>query len=88
MPNMQKIIILGTICIIGILAVQAYDINNTLKQTQIQLSHMKEDVAALEQNIKNLEHQKTLVGTNEYIEDIAREKLGLIKEGDIIFKER
>lgn len=88
MPNMQKIIILGTICIIGILAVQAYDITNTLKQTQIQLSHMKEDVAALEQNIKNLEHQKTLVGTNEYIEDIAREKLGLIKEGDIIFKER
>lgn len=88
MTNLQKIIILSTVFSISLLSVRAFDINKTLKQTEIQLSHMSEDVALLKEKIKDLEHQKTLVGTDEYIEKVAREKLGLIKEGDIIFKER
>ncbi|ONI48308.1 hypothetical protein AN643_02150 [Candidatus Epulonipiscioides saccharophilum] len=88
MTNLQKIIILFTVFSISLLSVRAFDINKTLTQTEIQLSHMSEDVAVLKQKIQDLEYQKTLVGTDEYIEKIAREKLGLIKEGDIIFKER
>ncbi len=88
MTNLQKIIILSTVFSISLLSVRAFDINKTLKQTEIQLSHMSEDVGLLKEKIKDLEHQKTLVGTDEYIEKVAREKLGLIKEGDIIFKER
>lgn len=88
MTNLQKIIILSTVFSISLLSVRAFDINKTLKQTEIQLSHMSEDVALLKEKIKDLEDQKTLVGTDEYIEKVAREKLGLIKEGDIIFKER
>ncbi|OON94718.1 MAG: hypothetical protein ATN31_02695 [Candidatus Epulonipiscioides saccharophilum] len=88
MTNLQKIIILSTAFSISLLSVRAFDINKTLKQTEMQLSHMSEDVDLLKQKIEDLEYQKTLVGTDEYIEKIAREKLGLIKEGDIIFKER
>ena len=35
---------------------------------------------------KKLINMKKYVGTDEYIEEVAREKLGLVKENEILFR--
>lgn len=42
-------------------------------------------IAEQEQKLNDLEQLKEKVNTDEYIEKVAREKLGLIKENEIIF---
>jgi cell division protein DivIC len=34
---------------------------------------------------KALEEEKSIAGSDEYIEKLAREKLGLVKEGETVF---
>ena len=40
-----------------------------------------------EQRQQDIEEYKEYTQTREYIEEIAREKLGLVYEGEVIFKE-
>lgn len=48
---------------------------------------MSDEVRQIEQNNKELKEEIGLLdGDKEYIEKIAREKLGLTKEGEIIYK--
>ena len=35
---------------------------------------------------KKINKMKKYVGTDEYIEEVAREKLGLVKENEILFR--
>ena len=37
---------------------------------------------------KELDNQETYMQTDEYIEEVAREKLGMVKDGEILFKAR
>ena len=53
------------------------------KEQEIELQkQIKEE----EQKAKEIEKLEEYVGTDEYIEDMAREKLGLVYEDEIIFK--
>ena len=47
-----------------------------------------EQQAALEQQVEDLEQQEAYVGTEEYIEQAAREKFGWVKENEIIFRKK
>ncbi len=42
----------------------------------------------LEQQVEQLEQQEEYVGTEEYIEQSAREKFGWVKEDEIVFKKK
>ena len=54
------------------------------KKRQAELMEMQ---FQLEQQVRELEAKKEYIGTDEYIEEVAREKLGYAKEGEIVFKE-
>ena len=47
-----------------------------------------EQQAALEQQVEDLEQQEAYVGTEEYIEQAARENFGWVKEDEIIFRKK
>ena len=40
----------------------------------------------LEKEAKSIEEQKKYMQTNEYIEEMAREKFGLVYDDEIVFK--
>ena len=42
---------------------------------------------SLEQRAEEIEEYKQYTKSREYIEEVAREKLGLVYEGEVIFKE-
>lgn len=81
------IIVFVVLCIFGIVAFgkikledRKKNLNNTIKSLETQINNEEERAT----DIKNLE---AYVQTKKYIEQIAREKLGLVYENEIIFKE-
>ncbi|HHT88325.1 MAG TPA: septum formation initiator family protein [Clostridiales bacterium] len=81
------IIVFVVLCIFGIVAFgkirleeKKKDLDNTIKKLESQINDEKERAL----DIKNLE---AYVQTKKYIEQIAREKLGLVYDYEIIFKE-
>ncbi|NLO10570.1 MAG: septum formation initiator family protein [Clostridiales bacterium] len=81
------IIVFVVLCIFGIVAFgkikledRKKNLDITMKTLETQINNEKERAI----DIKNLE---AYVQTKRYIEEIAREKLGLVYEYEIIFKE-
>lgn len=56
------------------------------KAYKIQASELEEQIQAEKDRASEIEGLEDYVGTDEYVEDVAREKLGLVHEGEIIFK--
>jgi cell division protein DivIC len=81
------IIVFVVLCIFGIVAFgkvkledKKSNLDITMKNLEVQINNEKERAI----DIKNLE---AYVQTKKYIEQIAREKLGLVYDYEIIFKE-
>ena len=51
-----------------------------------QEAELKTQIEEQESRAKEIEELESYVGTDEYIEQIARNKLGLVHENEIIFK--
>lgn len=49
-------------------------------------AELDELIAAEEQRTTELEELRKYTQTQAYIEEVAKEKLGLVKEGEIVFK--
>ncbi len=50
-------------------------------------AYLENELALLTNDIEELEKEIELVNTDEYIEKIARERLGYVKPNEFIFKE-
>ena len=46
------------------------------------ITNLKQEIALLEQRKKELEEKKSQIKSNEYLEEVAREELGLKKPGE------
>ena len=46
---------------------------------------LRKDIKQVEQQIKELEEEKENLGTDEYVEEKAREKLGYVKSDETVF---
>lgn len=74
------------------LLVCGYMLYTIIFHQQSLMNHKKREMQEIKQKIENekkltdeLNEEKAQIGTDEYIEKIAREKLGMIKKDEIIF---
>ena len=51
-----------------------------------QISDLEKEKEQEEQRTEEIEKYKDYVGTDEYVEDTARDRLGMVKENEILFK--
>ena len=51
------------------------------------IEELQSEITKEEQRAQEIEEYKEYTQTKEYIEEVAREKLGLVYEGEVIFKE-
>ena len=51
------------------------------------IEELQSEIIKEEQRAQEIEEYKEYTQTKEYIEEVAREKLGLVYEGEVIFKE-
>ena len=79
------LIVFAMALVMSVQIVHLYQKNQQYAAQEAGLIKQKKD----EQNRqKELEEFEAYTQTQEYIEDVAKSKLGLIYEGEIIFKER
>ena len=53
---------------------------------KVQEEELKTQIDAEKERSEEINKLKKYVGTDEYIEEVAREKLGLVKENEILFR--
>ncbi len=56
------------------------------RELQEQESMLKEKKKDLEKEKKSIDEQRVYMQTNEYVEDVARNKFGLVYEDEVVFK--
>ncbi len=60
---------------------------SALKERTEMLDALKTQQTELKQRIEALESEISYMGTDEYVERTARDRLGMVKEGEIVFKD-
>ena len=76
-------------CILLVLAavttVHSISLGAQLRDKTAQISDLEKEKEQ-EQRTEEIEKYKDYVGTDEYVEDTARDRLGMVKENEILFK--
>ena len=78
---------LVVVLIMIVVAVKSVDLQQKIDAKAKEEQLLDEQIAAEEQRAQDIESFGKEVQTKGYIEDVARDKLGLIYEGEIMFKE-
>ena len=70
------------------LCVKGYQLNKLVKKVDFQIIRDKHELTLQKSQLKKLEKEITEMNTPAYIEKVAREELGMVKEEDIVFREK
>ena len=69
--------------VVGIKSIELREKQRVYAAREIEL---EQQIAEEEQRTKDIEEYSKYTKTDEYVEEVARDKLGLVKQGEIIFK--
>lgn len=76
------------VCVLfAALMLQSVSLRVKIADSQEKQAAIKEEMEAEEKRIQDIEDMKAYMETDEYAEETAREKLGLVKDNEIVFKE-
>ena len=70
-----------------VLLVQSHKLNARLAEGRAQISTLAEQTEAEEQRTEEIKELQDYMQSDAYKEKVAKEKLGLVKDGEIVFKE-
>lgn len=85
--NRSSMILISITVIIMIIIVgyKSSELKKELAVKQEEIDSLNEQIAEQEQITEEINEYKKYVETDEFVEDIAREKLGLVYEDEIVF---
>ncbi len=86
-PYMRFVIVLVMVSCAGILA-NSYRIYRKVRQQEAVRQEMQARIEKEKQEQEDLKAQVSDMGSDEYIKQQAREKLGLVFDNEIIFKKK
>lgn len=69
-----------------VVSVNGMNLRAKEKAYQAQITELKKEIAQEEARTAEIDELEDYMDTEEYVEEIAREKLGLVYENEIIFK--
>lgn len=71
---------------VGTLAIHGYTLRANCQKLATEQSNLKEKKKSLKKEQEQIKEQAAYRKTNQYVEDVAREKFGLVYENEVIFK--
>ncbi|ROR25669.1 cell division protein DivIC [Mobilisporobacter senegalensis] len=80
------LIVIVVLLICSIVSFKRFSLDSERKESNKRLSEVKAAIKEEQERTKEIEDYKAYVQTKKYIEEVAREKLGLVYEDEIIFK--
>lgn len=75
------------IMLLVVVAVKSNELEEKKVYYQQKEQALEEQIEAEKERAKEIDEYETYTQTKKYIEDIAKEKLGLVYEGEIVFKD-
>lgn len=79
-------VFLAVAVILVVMTVKKSDLDKRLGELREEKAKFEQEAAGLEEEEKKIEEYRNYVNSDEYIEDIARKKLGLIYPDEYIFE--
>ena len=73
--------------LIVVIMVACFGLHQRLVKNRERIGELESEIAKEEQRAEDIEEYRKYTETREYIEEVAREKLGLVYEGEVSFKE-
>ena len=73
--------------LLGSLMVQSKGLQQRLDYYNSKAATLEKSIDSEKERTKDIEAQKEYMKTDEYLEEAAREKLGLVKDNEIVFQE-
>lgn len=81
----SKIILALTLCVFSYFTWTFVGQEQIIREKQSQIASINQKIDDEKSKNADLKKQKELVNSSEYIEKVAREKLGMVKPGEKIF---
>lgn len=81
------IIVLVVLILFGIIAVKKIDLEKKSVQAKQKIELLNAQITEEEERAEEIKNLEAYVQTKRYIEDVAREKLGLVYEDEIILQQ-
>jgi len=72
----------------GMIAFKTYDLQKINRGLEKQIAEYREKIRMEQEEQERLLKEKEYIQSDMYIEKVAREKLGLVKEDEIVFMEK
>lgn len=80
------VIIAVLVLLVAVVSVNAMTLRAKEKSYQAQEMELAEQIEEEKARAKEIDELEKYVGTDEYVEEVAKDKLGLVHENEIIFK--
>ncbi|MBR2188106.1 MAG: septum formation initiator family protein [Eubacterium sp.] len=80
-------ILAAAMILLAVIVFQSYQMRQKISRGNQQISLLTQETEAEEQRTEEIEQMQKYMQSDEYKEKAAKEKLGLIKDDEIIFKE-
>ena len=71
---------------LGTLAVHGYSLRANCQKLATEQQNLKDKKKSLKKEQEQIKEQKEYRKTDQYVEDVAREKFGLVYDNEIVFK--
>lgn len=71
----------------AVILVQGQNLNRKLAANERRTEELQQQIQDENQRTESIEEMREYMQSDEYAEKVAREKLGLVKDGEILFKE-
>lgn len=81
------LVTLVVVMITIVVAVKSVELRGKIDTVAAKEEQLNEQIAAEEKRAEEIEEYRKEVQTKGYMEEVAKDKLGLVYEGEIVFKE-
>lgn len=78
---------LVVVMILVVVAVKSVELNQKNADYQAKIQNLNEQIQEEEARSAEIEEYQKYTQTKKYVEEVAKEKLGLVYEGEVILKE-
>lgn len=75
------------IMLLIVVSVKSYELREKRNDCIAKEAYLKEQIEYEEKRAEEIKEYETYTHTKAYVEDIARDKLGLVYEGEILFRD-
>ena len=80
---------LGVVLLLfGILVYKSYNLNERLTMYHLRAETLEKEIENQKERTEEIDQLRAYMATDEYAEAAAREKLGLVKDNEIVFREQ